>query len=286
MDMYLPVQELNPKVLRSSYFNGYEISKKQMKLIPRVCYDYELEFYLKSEGGVIVNNEYVPFHANELNIKKPGQAICGVVPYECYIFCVGLDGRYQVPPDYVFGGPNSASPLFENELLDRLGDKVGLQKYPFICSLFHLLYTTSRTDDASSVFYSNRILCDIFCELFKLSSPGVNENKSVNPRIIRAVDYIKQFFSEDLNMTDIIDKTNYSKAYFNKCFKEYTGTTPTKLINKLRIDKAKTLLCMTSYTITAISETCGFSDYTYFSSVFKKFTGFTPSCYRQRHSYH
>ena len=282
--MIIPIQNINPKLLRACYFDGYE-RFETIKMEPRVCYDYEFEYYLKSDGGVIIDDKYIQFAAKDLNVKKPGQKICGVAPYECYIFSISLDGKHDVPSDYIFGWPHLASPLYENELLDKLGNKISLQEHPHISSLFHELYITSQKNDPLSAFNVNRLLFDILYWLFKLEFPDGMANQSVNPRVIRAINHIKIFYSDNISVTDIIEKSGLSKAYFNKCFKMYTGATPMALITDLRINKAKNLLCMTNRPISAVSSMCGYFDHIYFAYQFKKSTGLTPSAYRKLNSY-
>lgn len=280
--MRIATQQINPRLLRMSHFNGYEVVNT-LKLLPRVCYDYEFEYYIKCDGGDIINGTFIPFKGGDVNIRKPGQEICGVAPYDCYIFCFSLDGSYTVPEGYIFGFPQSASPLFENPLL-TLPDKVSLQNHPHICTLFQELYLSSQNNDELSQFKVNTLLYEILFELFQLTYTENRKYQSVNPRIIRTIEYIKNSFCDSINIMTLIKNTGLSKAYFNKCFKEYTSFTPSALILSLRMDKAKTLLCITNSPISEISSLCGYTDSVYFTCLFKKMTGVTPTQYRKLHN--
>ena len=57
--------------------------------------------------------------------------------------------------------------------------------------------------------------------------------------------------------------------------------TPVTYINKLRLSKAKTLLANTNLSIEQISLKCGFNEYSYFTRLFKKQFGQTPTNYRE-----
>ena len=281
--MYIHVKEISPKLLKSDYFNGYELTKEPLKLAPRACCNYEFEFYIKSDGGVYVDGEYIQFAANDLSIRKPGQKICGVAPYECYNFSISLNGKYDMPVD----SPEQVSTYFENELINLLGNKASLQEHPHIRSMFHQLYNVSKKNDPLNVFNANRILMDILYELFKLATPEKElHNKTINPQITRAIDHIKSNITDEINIADLIIKSGLSKAYFNKCFKSYTGTTPSKFITALRMDKAKLLLCSTNHSIAEVASMCGYYDHTYFAYLFKNSTGFSPSVYRKNYSSH
>ena len=280
--MRLATQQINPRLLRTSHFDGYEVVNT-LKLLPRVCYDYEFEYYIRSDGGDMINGTFIPFKGGDVNIRKPGQEICGVAPYDCYIFCFSLNGTYQVPDGYIFGFPQTASPRYDNPLLS-LPDKVSLQNHPHICTLFQELFLTSQNHDELSQFKANTLLYTILFELFQLTYTETGKYQSVNPKIIRAIESIKASFCDNINIMDIIRSTGLSKAYFNKCFKEYTSFTPSALILSLRMDKAKTLLCITNSPIAEVSLLCGYSDHVYFTYLFKKMTSVTPTQYRKLHN--
>ena len=63
-------------------------------------------------------------------------------------------------------------------------------------------------------------------------------------------------------------------------FKEQTGYPPLQYINKLRIERAKQLLADAGLSVSECAETLGFTDVNYFSRLFRKFTGVSPSKYK------
>jgi AraC-like DNA-binding protein len=89
----------------------------------------------------------------------------------------------------------------------------------------------------------------------------------------------------DFDVSEEIEKSGYSKDHFRRCFKEETGLTPLEHLTVLRINRAKKLLCSTPrQSVELIAESCGFSDTFYFSRVFKKSVGLSPSEYRKSKS--
>lgn len=89
--------------------------------------------------------------------------------------------------------------------------------------------------------------------------------------------YIKEHLAENLSISLLAEKSNMSVAYFCRYFKECTAETPVNYINKLRLEKAITLLNQGSFSITEIAYACGFHDSNYFSRVFRKYMKQTPS---------
>ena len=271
---------MNPRLLKCSYFNSYNYPV-DTKLASRRCYDYEIEFYIKSDGGIVVNNQYIPFKANEINIRKPGQIVQGVIPYECYIICLNMKGEADPGQDYFFGSSDKAQPLYDNPLLTMLPDKLIPARPDSIRSLVKELHQGAQLQDDLSIFKTNAVLYSLLSELFASQYDERNGPVIANKRILLAVKDIRDHFCEDLKIADIIKKSGFSKAYFHKCFKEYTHRTPAAMMLSLRMEKAKTVLAITNNTIADIAFMCGYCDAIYFSYLFRKATGRTPTQYRK-----
>ncbi len=95
-----------------------------------------------------------------------------------------------------------------------------------------------------------------------------------------AIRYINQNFTDSqLDVAFLCTLVNLSGTYFRKLFLELYNTTPNKYITDLRIAHAKELLTSGYYTVESVAEKSGFSDVKYFSRVFKKQCGISPSAY-------
>lgn len=106
----------------------------------------------------------------------------------------------------------------------------------------------------------------------------------ISPRDLRissAVEYMRLNFRQSDCLTNAADESGLSRRRFNELFKIYLGITPNRFLTGLRVDYAKLLLKSEYIGISRISELCGFSDVYYFSRLFKKETGFSPSEYRR-----
>lgn len=77
---------------------------------------------------------------------------------------------------------------------------------------------------------------------------------------------------------------NYNEAYISRLFKQTNGLGISEYISQERINKAKTLLVSTSDSMQNIAMATGFDTAQYFSIVFKKSTGISPSEYRRSHT--
>ena len=80
---------------------------------------------------------------------------------------------------------------------------------------------------------------------------------------------------------EIAAKLCLSYSSFRKTFKEYTGFSPAKFINDVRMRKAKELLTNTSMNIKEIAYSVGYNNHDYFFTAFRHSTGQTPAEYRK-----
>ena len=92
--------------------------------------------------------------------------------------------------------------------------------------------------------------------------------------------YVSEHFAEDLTLDEAAEYVGFSKYHFTRLFKEYTGMTFYDHLVSKRVQAAQKLLG-TDASITDISFRTGFNSLTSFSRSFRKYTGLSPSEYRQ-----
>lgn len=110
-----------------------------------------------------------------------------------------------------------------------------------------------------------------------------DENNEANNFIVRnALDYIEEHFNSKLKLSDVADKIYVSQWHLSKLLNKHTGQNFSEILNKVRIDKAKTLLEDPSLRIGDIAEHVGFMDIAHFSRVFKKIVGISANEYRNK----
>ena len=117
---------------------------------------------------------------------------------------------------------------------------------------------------------------------------GVREMRDVNedmPSVINEAKlYMSQNFSNpNLMLPDVASAVNMSKSRFSAVFSQSTGQTFTEYLIHLRLSKAKELLRTTNYKNSQIAHETGYNDSHYFSYIFKKNVGMTPSEYRAQY---
>lgn len=93
--------------------------------------------------------------------------------------------------------------------------------------------------------------------------------------------YFQEHYNEDINIEEYALSRNMSVSYFLKKFKEVTTKSPMQYILGIRINNAVSLLESTDYNVTEISTIIGYDNPLYFSRIFKKQKGVSPSDYRK-----
>ncbi len=110
--------------------------------------------------------------------------------------------------------------------------------------------------------------------------------KGKNSLLMHEMDSAVQYFHKNYNQPICIDtfaeSCHMSVSWFIRNFKAYTGVTPTQYLLSLRISNAQTLLENTDYNITEIAEIVGYDNPLYFSRLFKKQSGMSPSEFRKQ----
>lgn len=171
------------------------------------------------------------------------------------------------------------------EFVLNYGDTIS---FLFIPSIFNIkkslsfligpFYTTDTTHSYNisilppiSFKYIKHILCHILDDICI---------RSTNPFINRAIQYIHSHYTKDISIDELCQDFNINKCYFCNLFKKETGYTFIQFLTLLRIEKSKIYLKDPSLTLLDISLNVGFNNQGYYSTIFKKLTGKTPSEYR------
>lgn len=99
--------------------------------------------------------------------------------------------------------------------------------------------------------------------------------------ISKAKVYIEENYNKDISLDEVSRSVDISPYYFSKLFKEKTGENFIEYLTSIRIEKAKKLLKSSDMNIKNICIDIGYSDPNYFSRIFKKLVGVTPTEYRE-----
>lgn len=109
-----------------------------------------------------------------------------------------------------------------------------------------------------------------------------NEGNARPRYIIDTIKYIEKHYMEDISVKEVAETLYLNIWHLSAQFKKYTGISMSDYINKVRIEIAKELLQQPDLMVYQVAEMVGFSNATYFSTVFKSIEKITPKKYQIR----
>ena len=101
-----------------------------------------------------------------------------------------------------------------------------------------------------------------------------NDRKSIINTILK---YLDENYMKDISLETIAKNMYLSSIYISKMFKDETGESPINHLIRIRVRTARTLLETTSLSISAVAARVGYNDAYYFSKLFKKYYGISPT---------
>ncbi|MOA07209.1 HTH-type transcriptional activator Btr [compost metagenome] len=112
--------------------------------------------------------------------------------------------------------------------------------------------------------------------------PRRKQEEKTQAYIEQAMMYMQEKLEMNMTLEELAAYTNISKQHLNYVFKQATGCAPIDYYLRLKMQRACQLLDLTNNSVKEISLLIGFSDPYYFSRLFKKIIGTSPSEYRSQ----
>lgn len=140
-----------------------------------------------------------------------------------------------------------------------------------------LIYISRKQASMSSKLIEIQMLVDQIAKTY-VQHTWVVDNHSDKQIVIRSHSYLRSNYKKPISLNDLSDELQLSPFHVSKVLSS-ADTNFTEMLNGIRIKKAKELL-KTSMNIKEIAHEIGYTSPTYFSRVFKKYVGVTPSQYQ------
>lgn len=221
-------------------------------------------------GTARLQNRYTPapveIRAGSLYVLYPNDPVQSYysLPDDAWaIYWVGVSGRF-IRSFLANAGVRPEKPCLP------------LRNDPTIVALYQKMLFLMRNQS-----YARALQCQEL--LFRLLS--LIHESSLRPEtsdyVEQALYIIRQNYSQNLSLARVADSIRINKSYLARLFREKRGETLMDCLTATRLNAAKGLLEKTAYSVGEIAELCGYQDPFYFSRVFRKSLGLSPSAYRQ-----
>ena len=140
-------------------------------------------------------------------------------------------------------------------------------------SFFRGIFSISKTS-------AEDILYNLLVQTIRVRLEYCQENSANNftSYIQQAMDYVEAHYAEEtLTVNDVAAAIYLNPVYFGRMFKQSTGTSFRRYLMNVRMEKAKQLLLQGKFGVLQIGEMVGIENPSYFTQLFKKYTGMVPS---------
>ncbi len=168
------------------------------------------------------------------------------------------------------------------ELLVLTHHALGLDKQNDIISLEYIRILTDM------MLCSPEKLVDYAYQQFYYITSYAKPQKTIdytNDIVKAAKEYLEEHYADDITLEAMAEHVNISPQYFSKLLKKSTGFNYIDWLSMLRVRKAKELLLNPNLTVSEVCFMVGYKDPNYFSRIFKKRIGITPSEYVKANSF-
>lgn len=178
------------------------------------------------------------------------------------------------PKEFLFMNENTARHMIESlrSLPHHVVQANAEEMRPLIQQAFYLAQRNDEPEFIASYL-------QLFLHL--LIHSANNEKFALSPDIGRTLNYILDNITEELPLEELAALANLSCSQYKQKFKKQLGISPRHFINQQKIEYAK-LLLLEGMSVTDIAMLLGFTTSSYFSTVFKKYTLYTPTEYLEK----
>jgi AraC-like DNA-binding protein len=239
------------------------------RLLPRMVGDYNLIYVTRGRVTWVVDNLEHPMAPCDLVIVPPQLLHNGFSVTDAMTF-VSIHVESYLP-----GGQN----VFEMLRVPRF------QHVRPDCALDRYLRGAAEElgsrDEAASrlmlVHWGELIVREL---LLHGAREGVLEAPDFDPTITAVLLELEKSIPRPLSLSDLARKSGYSSQYLNRMFRSALGATPLQYLNRMRMERAATLLRDGLRTVKSVARSVGFDDPYYFSRAFTAYFGRSPVSYR------
>lgn len=151
-------------------------------------------------------------------------------------------------------------------------------------------YSRMRNIDLSFMDYEQIVkqftninsFCKVLCDsILYLLDEGKNRQESANENFKELLEYVNLNYNQTIRLDDLSSQFYISPTYICDLFRKHTDRTLTEYILDLRMTEASAMLKGTDMLVSQIASKVGYNDYYYFSRLFKKYYGISPTEYRE-----
>lgn len=244
--------------------------------LPHTHHFTELFYVISGLGKFLVDDQLITVKENDMVIVNPNvehtEKSLDSKPLEYIVFGVeGLTfsfGTPEIPQNYGYYNYNTEKKHllnFSQLMLHEISEKKS--GYEQVChDLLEVLIIYITRNDQFGILSSDTSRMPKECAVAKR--------------------YLDSNYAQPITLDSLADATHINKFYLSHTFTKHLGMSPITYLIQRRLQISKDMLTQTDHSIAQIASSSGFASQSYFSQIFKKFTGMSPNQYRKQHTVH
>ena len=265
---------VDPKVVSSSIHIAKPGWTKTVPEAQVLIPDFDVWYIFTGKGKVQINNQWHEFETGDLITIKPNgryQKECtGNNPFHSIWMHLLPFGTKDHPLDPV--------------LADVWPTKMSLLHRPKIAELFTNFFDAHALDSEENVLASKGLLLQILDILFdELQSIPIHDKPRAYRNLLLAKQFIEVNYAKPIKLADITEYCGLGSSQLSNLFKRQTGYSPIEYLIHIRIREAKLLLAH-GERVKKVAHVTGFESENYFSQIFKKKIGISPTAFASKHT--
>lgn len=228
----------------------------------------EIQFFVDGKGRVLLNGERLEVKKNDIAIINSNSLHCDDTDGFLDFYAIIIDNKLCSDSDI-----HCDSICFE-QITDMENIRILLKNIINIYYSKECLYKKAKLKTAVLS------LVIILSEAHSVSVSAFKAENDTHGAVKWAIEYINGHYAEKLTLDTIAKNAFINKYTLSKSFKLLTGRTVVEYINNFRCQRVKELI-YEGIPISTAAFQCGFNNISFFTKVFKKYTGKLPSEYKK-----
>ncbi|WP_339218545.1 AraC family transcriptional regulator [Paenibacillus sp. FSL H8-0332] len=253
-------------------FRRFKDTRIYSNRISRTLEHHELILVTGGRGSVTVDHKKLQFRAGMLFYIRPGvfhsiefeleEPLCFLAVHFSYAQVLLMEGQWTL------GEQPEPLPLHTAQ---------DLKDYYQIEEIFSKLVEVWNAKLPGYEFAAKTALQQLLIAIYQ-NNKRHNQNYSTSLKVEKIIGYMQEHVCSTVTLPELAGLVQLSPAYLSRAFKEITGYSPIEFFSRIKMDKAKELILEGSgKKVKEIAGELGYTDEFYFSRIFKRMEGISPS---------